>query len=129
MCSLIGYALDDPRGEPDADRLRTITSSLSHRRPDDCSTLVRAPFALGFRRLSIIDVENSQQPILSANEKVAVACNNEIYNFQKLHSRLEAAKHIFHTGSNIETILHLYLEHGEDLVHELMNIFAFCVLD
>ncbi|MEE8469547.1 MAG: asparagine synthase (glutamine-hydrolyzing) [Planctomycetota bacterium] len=129
MCGLVGYALDDPRGQPDADRLRSMTSSLSHRGPDDESLLVRAPFALGFRRLSIIDVEGGRQPILSADGKVAVAGNGEIYNFRELRARLEAAGHVFRTGSDIETILHLYLEHGEDLVHELVGMFAFCVLD
>ena len=103
MCGLAGYALDDPRGEPDAERLHVMTSSLAHRGPDDESTLVRAPFALGFRRLSIIDVEGGRQPILSADGKVAVAGNGEIYNFRELRTRLEAAGHVFRTGSDIET--------------------------
>ena len=110
MCGIAGIVR--PVGQRDVDiaTLKAMSATIVHRGPDDESTLVRAPFALGFRRLSIIDVEGGRQPILSADGKVAVAGNGEIYNFRELKTRLEAAGHIFRTGSDIETILHLYLE-------------------
>jgi asparagine synthase (glutamine-hydrolysing) len=128
MCGFTGYALANG-GRPDDARLAVMTRALAHRGPDDEGLLVRAPFALGFRRLSIIDLAGGHQPIWNAEGTVAVACNGEIYNFRELRRSLEARGAVFATGSDVEVILHLYLERGAALVDELVGMFAFCLLD
>ena len=129
MCGFTGYARADVRRNLDEERLGSMTRTLAHRGPDDETLLTRPPFALGFRRLSIIDVEGGRQPIFNADETVAVVCNGEIYNFRELRRELEARGRRFRTDSDAETILHLYEEKGAELVEELVGMFAFCVLD
>jgi asparagine synthase (glutamine-hydrolysing) len=84
---------------------------------------------LGFRRLSVIDPSGGHQPILNEEGDIAVMCNGEIYNFEELRAKLEAAGHRFKTGSDVETIVHLYEDLGAGLARELVGMFAFCVLD
>jgi len=113
----------------DAACLKRMTDSLLHRGPDEEGTLLRGPVGLGFRRLSIIDVGGGQQPIESADGRVAVVANGEIYNHHSLRSGLEQRGAVFRSASDIETILHLYLEKGRDLVRDLVGMYSFCVAD
>ena len=129
MCGFTGFALVDPRARPDGSRLERMTATLVHRGPDEAGRLLRAPFAVGFRRLAIIDVAGGNQPIFSADGKLAVVGNGEIYNFRQLRAGLEERGARFVTGSDIETILHLYAERGAALARELAGMFAFCLLD
>jgi len=129
MCGLTGYALPAPTDLPDVARLRRMADTLSHRGPDDEGMLVRAPFALGFRRLSIIDLEGGHQPIFNETGDIAVTCNGEIYNFRELRAVLEARGHTFRTGSDVEVILHLYEDKGDEFVSELVGMYSFCIAD
>ncbi len=129
MCGLCGFALADPSASPDLDRLRSMTDALVHRGPDDEGHLALGPVALGFRRLSIIDLAGGHQPITSADGRVAVTGNGEIYRFAELRQRLERGGARFSTGSDIETILHLYLEKGARSVEDLVGMYAFAVAD
>ena len=129
MCGFAGYATNDPGAALDGDRLAAMGRTLVHRGPDDGRELVRAPFAAVFRRLSIIDLEGGAQPILSADGRVAVLGNGEVYNFRALRAELERDGAVFRSGSDVETILHLYERKGAELVHDLVGMIAFCVLD
>ncbi|MBL8859385.1 MAG: asparagine synthase (glutamine-hydrolyzing) [Planctomycetes bacterium] len=129
MCGFTGIASSDPRAPVDTDLLRAMTRTLEHRGPDDEGLHVMGGVGLGFRRLSIIDLAGGHQPILNETGDIAVVCNGEIYNFEELRARLTARGHRFRTGSDVETIVHLYEDMGADLARELVGMFAFCVLD
>jgi asparagine synthase (glutamine-hydrolysing) len=114
----------------DAERLAArMTSALVHRGPDDEGHLARNGVALGFRRLSIIDLDGGRQPISNETGDIHLVCNGEIYNSPALRRRLEAAGHRFRTQTDVEVILHLYEDHGEDCVRQLRGMFAFAVWD
>ncbi|MEZ5976499.1 MAG: hypothetical protein R3E96_17145 [Planctomycetota bacterium] len=89
-----------------------MTDTLEHRGPNDAGYAVRGSMALGFRRLSIIDLAGGHQPLEHPDLPVVIVGNGGIYNFRELRAGLEARGARFSTGSDIETILHLYLEKG-----------------
>jgi asparagine synthase (glutamine-hydrolysing) len=129
VCGFAGIASSDPRETPDVALLAAMGATLAHRGPDDGTELARGGLGIAFRRLSIIDVEGGRQPILNEAGDVAVVCNGEIYNFLELRSGLEARGHRFRTGSDVETIVHLYEEEGERCVERLVGMFAIAILD
>jgi asparagine synthase (glutamine-hydrolysing) len=127
MCGLAGWAGDLEAGAGD---LRRMCDQLRHRGPDDEGFLHRpGRAALGFRRLSVIDLETGNQPLLSEDGAVAVTCNGEIYNFRALRSQLAARGHTFCTGSDAEVIVHLYEELGIECLHRLVGMFAIALWD
>ncbi|RQO35157.1 asparagine synthase (glutamine-hydrolyzing) [Chryseobacterium sp. KBW03] len=86
--------------------------------------------ALGFRRLSIIDLsEKGHQPMLSEDEKIIITFNGEIYNFKKLRKELEAAGHFFQSNSDTEVILKAYQEWGNSTFAKLDGMFSLCIVD
>jgi asparagine synthase (glutamine-hydrolysing) len=124
MCGIAGAI------GPDSDTLtRRMTAALVHRGPDDDGFHSANGTTLGFRRLSIIDLEGGAQPILNETGEIALICNGEIYNSPDLRRRLLEAGHRFRTRSDVEVILHLYEEHGEDCVRHLRGMFAFAIWD
>jgi asparagine synthase (glutamine-hydrolysing) len=129
MCGLCGVALDDPRRSPEAATIARMAQSIAHRGPDDQGVWIRGPLAVGFRRLSIIDVAGGHQPIENEDGRVAIAINCEIYNFKQLRAELLAKGHRFKTSADSETVLHLYEEHGDQLCQRLVGMYAFSILD
>ena len=129
MCGLTGFALHDPRSVPDEALLRRITDTLVHRGPDDAGYFTSAPFALGFRRLSIIDLAGGHQPLVNETGDVVTVMNGEIYNFRELRAELEAAGHTFRTNADTEVLVHLWEEKGEALVDDLVGMYAFAIVD
>lgn len=140
MCGIAGAVWTD-RGEPLArDVLGRMTGVLRHRGPDDDGEYVShlamhgytgrlAGAALGFRRLSIIDLAGGHQPLANEDETVWLVFNGEIYNFRTLHRRLTAAGHRFRTASDSETIVHLYEDEGLDFLKRLEGMFALALWD
>src|SRR5689334_23623033 len=105
MCGLAGWA-----GKVDADEatLRRMCDAIAHRGPDDDGAhVVEGRVALGFRRLSIIDLAGGHQPLFDESGEIAVTVNGEIYNFRELRAELEARGHRFATGSDAEVVVHL----------------------
>lgn len=129
MCGFAGIVLADPGARADGERVRAMARTLAHRGPDDEHVELDGPCALGFRRLSVIDVAGGRQPIRNETGDVIAMCNGEIYNFEELRAGLESRGHRFRTGSDVETVVHLYEEHGERLAEHLVGMFAFCVVD
>ena len=109
MCGIAGFW-----GAPDRALLEAMTESLRHRGPDDDGHYEDAVASLGFRRLSIIDLEHGNQPMSMDDGRLHIVYNGEVYNFRELRGDLEAAGHTFHTTSDTEVVLHAYAEWGTD---------------
>ncbi|HZF26778.1 MAG TPA: asparagine synthase (glutamine-hydrolyzing) [Steroidobacteraceae bacterium] len=129
MCGIHGLLSLRPQTRPDPATLDRMGAVTRHRGPDDDGRLCDGPLAMGMRRLSIIDVAGGHQPLANEDETVWVVCNGEIYNFRETRRRLEGQGHRFRSGSDAEVIVHLYEEHGEDLVRHLDGMFAFALWD
>ena len=129
MCGIFGVGLSEPGRTPGEERLLEVARTLSHRGPDDDGAHVAGPLGVAFRRLSIIDVAGGHQPILNETGDVAIALNGEVYNFRELRADLERRGHVFRTRSDVETVLHLYEERGEDVCEGLVGMFALAILD
>jgi len=109
--------------------IRSMTQVMEHRGPDGEGYYESDDIALGHRRLSIIDLEGGQQPIANEDDKLQLICNGEIYNSPELRKSLESKGHTFKTHTDVEVILHLYEEYGEQCVLHLRGMFAFAIWD
>ena len=127
MCGITGWA---GLRETDEPTLARMCDALTHRGPDDDGAHVEpGRVGLGFRRLSIIDLQTGAQPLHGERGSVVATANGEIYNFQALRRDLEDRGHRFATGSDCETIVHLYEERGLDFLHALRGMFAIALWD
>jgi asparagine synthase (glutamine-hydrolysing) len=106
-----------------------MTQSLVHRGPDDAGFFRDDRAALGFRRLSIIDLEGSRQPLTNETGTVRAVFNGEIYNYQSLRRRLEAKGHVLKSAGDGETLVHLYEDEGENMFSYLRGMFALAIWD
>ncbi len=106
---------------------------MHHRGPDAAGELVTeaagASICLGHRRLSIIGLATGDQPIANETGDIQIVVNGEIYNFRALRQRLEAQGHRFATGSDSETLVHLYEQHGLAMLDDVAGMFAFALWD
>src|SRR5262245_35437731 len=102
---------------------------LVHRGPDEEGVYLGTGAGLGMRRLSIIDLDSSQQPICNEDRSVWVVFNGEIYNYRELRQALLARGHRLQTSGDTETIVHLYEEFGPDCVDHLRGMFSFAIWD
>jgi asparagine synthase (glutamine-hydrolysing) len=125
MCGIVGVRRFD--GAPVTESLlRRMTDRLSHRGPDAEGYWCEGPVGLGHRRLSIIDIAGSPQPMASPDGRCHVSFNGEILNYQALRSKL---RYPFRTGGDTETLLAAYRAQGADAVHQLDGQFAFALYD
>jgi asparagine synthase (glutamine-hydrolysing) len=129
MCGFAGYFDLRDRHRVETDTIHRMTEELLHRGPDSAGFLVEGNVALGFRRLSIVDLATGDQPIFNEDRSLALLCTGEIYNHPALRRELEGRGHVFATHSDVEVVLHLYEELGRDLVDRLSGQFAFVVYD
>lgn len=128
MCGIHGIIQLD--GKPaDATLLPRMGRVTVHRGPDDEGMHADGPCAIGMRRLSIIDLAGGHQPISSADGRLWLVCNGEIYNFRELRRELEACGHRFKTHSDSEVLLHAYVECGDSFVERLNGMFGFALWD
>jgi asparagine synthase (glutamine-hydrolysing) len=127
MCGIAGIA---SIGTPvPSELLRSMTSALFHRGPDEEGFHVTSQVALGARRLSVIDVAGSHQPVHNEDRTVWAVFNGEIYNFQRLRQELQGRGHVFYTQGDSETLVHAYEEWGPDCVMHLRGMFAAAIWD
>jgi asparagine synthase (glutamine-hydrolysing) len=140
MCGITGAIWTDPAKGISREELDRMTDALAHRGPDDRGELhgeihFQPPYeplpgiALGFRRLSIIDLASGHQPMCNESKDVWIVFNGEIYNFAELRHRLEGAGHAFRTKSDTETIVHLYEDEGPGCFEHLNGMFAVAIWD
>jgi len=103
--------------------------STSYRGPDDQKILSGDNFCFGFNRLSIIDLKATNQPYHTDDKSVIMMCNGEIYNYQELKDILLSKGYKFKTKTDVEVILHGYIEWGDTLWNKLNGIFSIALLD
>jgi len=124
MCGIAGI-MGSQRGEA----IKKMTDILVHRGPDDCGFFQDDDIALGQRRLSIVDLHTGRQPISNEDDSLQLVCNGEIYNSPQLREQLIAKGHRFKTETDVEVILHLYEDFGDECVKHLRGMFAFALWD
>lgn len=134
MCGIAGAVWNDARKAVEPATLQRMIDVLRHRGPDDegmyaADIASQIGVALGHRRLSIIGVATGKQPLANEDDSVWVVFNGEIYNFLELRKELEAAGHRFRTQSDTEVLVHLYEEHGADMLPRLNGMFAIAIWD
>ena len=126
MCGFAGYIHN--YGTFDKEEvIHKMADRIKHRGPDDAHYYIDDGIALGFRRLSIIDLEGGRQPILNEDGSLVLLFNGEIYNYQELREELINAGHAFTTKTDSETILHGYEEYGKKILDRLRGMFAFII--
>ena len=128
MCGFVGY-LGGGETQLMAPVLERMADRIRHRGPDDADYYMDNDIALGFRRLSIIDLEGGRQPILNENKTKVLVFNGEIYNYRALREELIRLGHIFTTKSDSEVLLHGFEEYGAELLCKLRGMFAFVIWD
>ncbi len=126
MCGFVGFTnyIKD-----DGTILEKMMNRIVHRGPDSAGMYVDDSIALGFRRLSIIDLEEGNQPMFNEDGTMVLVFNGEIYNFRDLRVELEKAGHVFKNHADSEVLIHGYEQWGEDLVKRLRGMFAFVIFN
>lgn len=129
MCGIAGFISKEVLCE-EANTLGTkLLSRMAHRGPDGEGCFSSSHIWMGMRRLSVIDPQGGWQPLYNEDRSLALVANGEIYNYVELRQNLVARGHTFFTGSDCETIIHLYEEHGEQCVDYLRGMFGFALWD
>ncbi len=129
MCGICGAAWTDPGRTLSDDALKAMSDALVHRGPDDSGVYRDDHAALGFRRLSIVDLAGGHQPLSNEDGSVWTVFNGEVYNFPALRHRLEARGHTLRSSGDTEVLVHLYEDEGPDFVKRLRGMFALAIWD
>jgi asparagine synthase (glutamine-hydrolysing) len=129
MCGIAGIVYRDRERPVPESLVRRMCGALRHRGPDDEGVYVQGATGLGMRRLSIIDLSGSRQPIYNEDGSKVIVFNGEIYNYQDLRAGLLARGHTVRSSGDTETVVHLYEERGPDCVTPLRGMFAFAIWD
>jgi asparagine synthase (glutamine-hydrolysing) len=124
MCGICGIY-----GHKDSSALLRMCKAIAHRGPDDEGHYIEEKIALGMKRLSIIDLATGHQPIFNEDHTIWLIANGEIYNYLALRTLLEGKGHQFRTKTDIETIVHLYEDHGEGCLQHLRGMFTLAIWD
>ncbi len=126
MCGFAGFTGYLENGK---DVLTDMMNKIVHRGPDSAGQYIDDKAYMGFRRLSIIDLDNGSQPMFNEDRKIVITFNGEIYNHMELREELIAKGHIFANNSDTEVLIHAYEEYGRDMLNRLRGMFAFVIWD
>ena len=126
MCGFVGFTnyIKD-----NGTVLEKMMNRIIHRGPDSAGKFVDGDIALGFRRLSIIDLADGDQPMFNEDGSLVLTFNGEIYNYKELRAELVEKGHKFANNSDSEVLLHGFEEWGKELVPRLRGMFAFVIFD
>lgn len=132
MCGICGVLDLTGAGRTNLSMVTRMCAAIRHRGPDGEG--VYAPsgdqnIAMGMRRLSIIDIAGSDQPLYNEDRSIALVFNGEIYNYKELRRDLIRREHALRTDGDGETIIHLYEEYGVKLFDHLRGMYAFALWD
>ncbi len=126
MCGICGFIGDTAEKEQVLERMMR---AIRHRGPDDSDAYVSRQAALGFQRLSIIDLNTGMQPMYNETGSKVLVFNGEIYNYRELRETLIQKGHVFQNASDSEVLLHGYEEYGRELLDKVRGMFAFAIWD
>jgi asparagine synthase (glutamine-hydrolysing) len=129
MCGIAGIVR--PKAGPDeiAAGLDRMLPGIASRGPDGTGRMVGAGVGLLNTRLAIIDLAGGDQPVWGEDRAVGCVFNGEIYNYLALRQALRQRGHVLTTEGDTEVLVHLYEDHGPDLVHHIHGMYAFAVYD
>ena len=128
MCGFVGFVGKQSKEEK-RKIIKDMANMIIHRGPDSDGYYIDDNVALGFRRLSIIDLDNGSQPIYNEDKSMVIVFNGEIYNYKELKEELINKGHKFKTNTDTEVILHGYEEYKEKLFNKLRGMFSFVIYD
>ena len=124
MCGLCGFT----GSVSDRDKvLENMTDVITHRGPDSVGYYKDDGISMGFRRLSIIDLDNGHQPIYNEDKSLVLMFNGEIYNYRELREELIGLGHSFYTKTDSEVLIHAFEEWKEKMLMKLRGMFGFAV--
>lgn len=126
MCGFVGF-IDKKKNKKEI--IKDMADIIQHRGPDSDGYYVDNECALGFRRLSIIDLDGGSQPIYNEENDKVIVFNGEIYNYKEIREKLKKCGHVFKTETDTEVILHGYEEYGSRILDKLRGMFAFVIYD
>lgn len=124
MCGFVGFSntINDA-----SIVIEKMMDRIKHRGPDSFGKYVDEGVALGFRRLSIIDLAQGSQPLFNEDKSLVLVFNGEIYNYQDLRADLTEKGHVFATHTDSEVLLHGYEQWGKDMLNKLRGMFSFII--
>lgn len=126
MCGICGFTGNIPNGDKVIQKMADV---ITHRGPDSEGFYTDSNISMGFRRLSIIDLDGGTQPIYSKDKSMVLTFNGEIYNYKELRRELIDMGYEFYTQTDSETILHGYEAWGEKVLDRLRGMFGFAIYD
>ncbi|WP_058485910.1 asparagine synthase (glutamine-hydrolyzing) [Defluviitalea phaphyphila] len=126
MCGFCGFVGETKNRK---NILKAMMNAIIHRGPDSDGEYIDDKIALGFRRLSIIDLKEGSQPIFNEDGSLVLVFNGEIYNYKSIRKILEEKGHIFKTHTDSEVLIHAYEEFKEKMLNYLRGMFAFVIWD
>jgi asparagine synthase (glutamine-hydrolysing) len=129
MCGIVGLFHIETAKPVDPARVKLMADALVHRGPDGEGVWTAPGVGLGHRRLSIIDVAGSPQPMQTADGVLTITFNGEIYNYKEVRAELTALGHRFRTAGDTEVLLIGYRQWGADVLPRLNGMFAFAIHD
>jgi len=127
LCGYVGFINSNMVAKEPV--IKKMMDRIIHRGPDSEGIYTDDYVALGFRRLSIIGIEDGMQPIYNEDKSLVLVFNGEIYNYQILKSELLKKGHNFYSHSDSEVLIHLYEEEGKNMLDKLRGMFSFTIYD
>ncbi len=125
MCGICGII-----GHTDRKRIEQMVLSMHHRGPDDSGILYENGIAMGMARLAIIDITaKAHQPMSTTDELIWIVYNGETYNFKEEREILSKKGYVFRSTSDVEVVLQMYEEYGDDFLLRMRGIFALAIYD
>lgn len=129
MCGFAGIFHLTTAKPVDPARVERMCDAIAHRGPDGHGVWTAPGVGLGHRRLSIIDLAGSPQPMVSGDGRAVLVFNGEIYNFRELRRELQGHGAQFRTDGDSEVILAAWQRWGPDCLPRLHGMFAFAIYD
>lgn len=129
MCGICGYFDISKERNAEINILKNMADTLFYRGPDSFGFFLKDNLGMGFRRLSLIDLDGGNQPLYNEDQTIVLVCNGEIYNYRELKKQLIQKGHKFRTNTDVEVLIHLYEEYGLDFLNQLNGQFAFALYD
>ncbi|WP_250278171.1 asparagine synthase (glutamine-hydrolyzing) [[Clostridium] colinum] len=126
MCGFTGFTGNLANKE---EVIEKMMNKIIHRGPDSSGIHCDENVTLGFRRLSIIGLENGSQPMYNEDGSIVIVFNGEIYNYETIKKELLEKGHIFKSEADTEVLVHLYEEKGMDMLKDIRGMFAFVIYD